>query len=341
MKRIWIAGLIVLFVVALTACGDANNNQSANTGANAVAVETTAPAATAVPTEVAASPAVVEVSTRTIEYLGKQYTVPSNVERIVITGSMEALEDALVLDVHPVGAITFGGVFLERFAAITDKAESIGEKSEPNFETILKLKPDVILGTTKFKPEVVEQLEKIGTTILVSHIAENWEANLNLMAELTGKQDQAKEAIAAYQEDLVTAKGTLGDKLKDQKVLAIRIRAGKMFVYPTSVFVNPVLYGDLGLTAPAEVIASKAQEAISVEQLASINPDYMFVQFSTDENAETQTAWEDLQNNAIIQKINAMKNNKTFVNVIDPLSEGGPAWSRIYFLKAAVEQFSK
>ncbi|MBW4082233.1 ABC transporter substrate-binding protein [Paenibacillus sp. S150] len=342
MKRsFWMAGLLALFVLMLTACGgNSGNNQTADNAANSGAAANAAPAATAEAT-VEPAPSAAESATRTIEYLGEEYTVPATAERIVITGAMEAMEDALVLDVHPVGAITFGGAFPERFAAITDKAESIGEKTEPNFETILKLKPDVILGTTKFKPEVVEQLKKIAPLIQVSHIASNWEDNLNLLAELTGKQEQAQAEIAKYQADLDSAKAQLGEKLKDQKVVALRIRAGQVFIFPATVFVNPILYNDLGLAVPAEVEAAKAQEAISVEQLAAMNPDVMFLQFATDENAEAATALEDLQNNPIIQKINAMKNDKTFVNVIDPLAEGGPAWSRVQFLKAFVEKLNQ
>jgi iron complex transport system substrate-binding protein len=97
--------------------------------------------------------------TRTIRYLDKEYTVPAKTERIVITGSLEAMEDALVLGVKPVGAMTVGGKFPDMFAAITDAAESIGEKQQPNVETILKLKPDVILSTTKFPPDVSEKKE--------------------------------------------------------------------------------------------------------------------------------------------------------------------------------------
>ncbi|MNC23399.1 Iron-uptake system-binding protein precursor [compost metagenome] len=188
---------------------------------------------------------------------------------------------------------------------------------------------------------MVEQLKKIAPLIQVSHIASNWEANLNLMGELTGKQDQAQAEIAKYKADLDSAKAQLGDKLKNQKVVALRIRAGQMFIYPANVFVNPILYEGLGLNVPAEVEAAKAQEAISVEQLAAMNPDVLFLQFATDENAEAVTALEDIQKNPIIQKVNAMKNAHTFVNVIDPLAEGGPAWSRMQFLKAAVEQLNK
>lgn len=51
------------------------------------------------------------------------------------------------------------------------------------------------------------------------------------MAELTGKQEQAAAEIAKYQAALESAKAELGAKLKDQKVVAVRIRAGQMFIF--------------------------------------------------------------------------------------------------------------
>lgn len=336
---------MMILVLALAACGSNNGgnggegNQAENTtaaGNGASNTTSTNTAANAGGTEAADAAA-----TRTITYLDQQVEVPGKVERIVITGSMEAMEDALVLDVKPVGAITFAGQFPALFAPITGEAESIGEKSEPNYETILGLKPDVILGTSKFKPEVVDQLKKIAPLIQVSHISTNWEANITLLGELTGKQDLAQQEIEQYKADAEAAKVTLAEKVKDKKVVAIRIRAGKMFVYPETVFVNPLLYGDLGLTPPAEVTSAKAQAEISVEQFAAMNPDYLFIQFSESENADTPNALDELKNNPIMKNVNALKNDKAFVNVIDPLAEGGPAWSRINFLKAAVEKLSQ
>ncbi|WP_174703731.1 ABC transporter substrate-binding protein [Paenibacillus bovis] len=278
---------------------------------------------------------------RTITYLGKQYTVPATAERIVITGSMEAMEDALLLNVHPVGAITYSGKFPKKFASITDQAESIGEKTEPNFETILSLKPDVILGTTKFDAPVVEQLNKIAPTIQVSHISDNWQDNLKLMGELTGKSKEAQTAITTYQQDVATAKAELKDKMKDKTVLAVRIRQGSVCVYPSNVFVNAALYEDVGLNVPDIIQQTKAQQEISIEQFAQINPDYLFIQFSTDENPDTPGALEDLKKNPILSKTKAFQEGHVYVNVIDPLSEGGPAWSRDQFLQAAVKELSQ
>lgn len=276
-------------------------------------------------------------ATRTITYLDKSYTIPAKAERIVITGSLEAMEDSILLDIHPVGAISVSGKFPPLFASITDQAESIGEKIDPNFEKILSLKPDVILGTTKFDPAILEKLQQIAPTIPYSHVATNWEENLTLLGEISGKQKQAAQEITAYKANLEKAKTTLQSTLKDKQVLLVRMREGAVCLYGPDLYFNPVLYSDLGLAIPAEVAAAKSQEAISIEQFAQMNPDVLFIQFSEDENPDATGALEDLQNNPIFQSIQAVKDGNVFVNVVDPLAQGGTAYSKIQFLQAFVD----
>ncbi|UKJ44622.1 ABC transporter substrate-binding protein [Lysinibacillus sp. ACHW1.5] len=329
-KKFLFISFIALFILILAACGEKKAvEEESSTDTRKEDVTQTKEESTN------------ENGTRTIEYLGESYEVPEKVERIVVTGAMEAMEDMVVLDVHPVGAIAIGGKFPELYASVTDKAESIGEKIKPNFEKIVELNPDVILGSTKFPEEVQSKLEKIAPTILVSHISTNWESNLNLLAELTGKQADAEKILSTYKADIEAVKSTLTEKLQDQKVAAIRIRGGQAYVYPKEVFLNAVLYGELSLAVPDEVAKAKSQEAISVEQLADMNPDYLFVQFSTDENADAPNALEDFKKNPIIQNITAFKNDQVFVNVLDPLMEGGPAYSRIKFLEAIQQNLVK
>ncbi|SMO88062.1 iron-hydroxamate ABC transporter substrate-binding protein [Melghirimyces algeriensis] len=278
--------------------------------------------------------------TRTIHYLGQEYTVPKNSERIVIAGSVEAMEDALVLGVEPIGGITVGGKFPDMFAEITDSTEPIGEKKQPNLETILKLKPDVILGSSKFPADVKKKLAKIAPTIPISYISTDWKANLRVLAELTGKQDQAERILQKYEDDVAAAKKQLSERLKDKTVVTVRIRGGNIMIYREDVFFNPTLYKDLGLTVPEQVKSAKTQEVISLEKFSELNPDYLFVQFSADENKEQPKVFEELQKNPIWKSINAVKNDKVFVNVVDPHAQGGTAWSKIHFLEAAVERLS-
>jgi iron complex transport system substrate-binding protein len=333
MKKVYLGLSIAMLAIALTACG---GNQAANSTATN---NSTTPAATTTTAEKPAEEGAKQ-ETRTIKYLDKEYTVPSKVERIAITGSMESMEDALVLGVKPVGAISIGGKFPEMFAPITGEAKSTGEKIQLNLESIVSMKPEVILGSSKFPPETFEKLTKITTAFPVSHISTNWEANLLLLGELTGKQAEAQKVIDDYKKEVEAAKTQLGEGVKDKKVVAIRLRQGSINIYPEKVFFNPSLYSELGFTAPAEVKAAKAQEVVSLEKFSEMNPDYIFVQFSADENKDNPKALEDLENNPIWKSINAVKNGKVFVNVVDPLAQGGTAWSKVHFLKAAVEKLS-
>ncbi|MEC0228908.1 ABC transporter substrate-binding protein [Paenibacillus alba] len=324
MKKLWTLSISTAVLLGLTACG--GKGAPAPAAATATPVSSTA-AATAAPQAAASGP-------RVIKYGGKEYTVPAKAERVVITGAFESMEDALLLDVKPVGAITVGGKFPPLFASITDKAEGVGEKAQPNLETILKLKPDVILMSTKFPAETIEKIGKIATTIPVSHISTDWENNLSLLGELTGKQDKAKQVLDTYKKDAKALKDKIGPVLKDKKVLALRVRAGSMFIYPEDVFFNPSIYAELGAAVPNEVKQAKAQQNISLEKLSEINPDYLFIQFSEDENKETPKVFEELKNNPIFKSINAVKNDQLYTNVVDPLTQGGTAYSKIKFLEA-------
>lgn len=334
-KTKFLIGAFLMLALVLSACGKANetSGQEASQASAQGNGQNTGKAAE--------QPAASSADTRVVNYLDQEYTLPSKVERIVITGAVEAMEDSIVLDVKPVGAISFSGKFPPLFESVTQNAKSVGEKTEPNFETILSLKPDVILGSTKFKPEVMEKLSKIAPTIPYSHVSTNWEANLRLLGELSGKQDQAEQEIQKYKEDLAAAKAQIGDKLKGKKVVAVRIRGGELYIYPAAVFFNPVLYEDLGLEVPAEVQAAKAQELVSKEKFAEMNPDYLFIQFSPDENRDTPQALEDFRKDPIMGSLDAFKNGRAFVNVVDPLAQGGTAYSKIEFLKAAAAHLAK
>lgn len=275
-----------------------------------------------------------------ITYLGKEYTVPAKVTKIA-TASLESMEDAAALGVKPVGAITVGGKLPEYLAEDLKGAESIGEKMQPNFETLLNLKPDVITSSSKFPAETAEKFTKVAPTFPVSHISTNWEENLKLMGELTDKKDKAEKIIKDYKADAAKTKEKVADQLKDKKIIVVRLRAGSLNLYPEGVYFNPVIYKDLGLTVPEQMKAVKAQEAISLEKFAEINPDYIFLQFEENENKDNPKALEDLQSNPIWQSIKAVKDKKVFVNAVDPMAQGGTAWSKTAFLKAAEKNLSK
>jgi iron complex transport system substrate-binding protein len=217
----------------------------------------------------------------------------------------------------------------------------VGDKFAPSNEAILQLDPDVILGSSKFGEDVSGALNKIQTMIPYSHISINWKDNLLLLGQLSGKSADAEKIISDYESKAAGAKAEIGEKLKDKSILVIRIRQGSMCVYPAGVYLNPVIYEDLGATIPEVISSTKAQAELSLEALADINPDYIFLQFETSENTDNATALDDLLKNPIFKSVNAVKNNHVFVNAIDPLAQGGTAWSKVRFLDTAIENLLK
>lgn len=87
MKKISLTLLILLLALTAAACG--SKNESTASKASGTASEK-----------------------KKIEYLDKTYEVTVPTDKIAITGSVESMEDAKLLDVHPQGAISFSGKFL-------------------------------------------------------------------------------------------------------------------------------------------------------------------------------------------------------------------------------------
>ena len=282
-----------------------------------------------------------QVGRKSHSYLGKEYILPDKIDKIVVTGALEALEDLLVLGVKPVGVMTIGGTFPTLFADITKDAKPIGERMQPSFEAILKTRPDVILSSDKFPASTAEQLKKIAPTIPISHFPIDGKANLLFLGELTGKQEQAKEVLRKYEQDAAAAKVRLPEGMKDKKVVAVRIRAGNIGVYPANVFFNEILYGELGLSVPEEIKAVKAQEVISLEKFSEMDPDYIFLQYAVLESPAQPNVLKELQQNPIWRSMKAVKNNNVFINVVDPLVQGVAIGGKIQFLNAAIEKLSQ
>lgn len=282
-----------------------------------------------------------ENATQTINYLSTEYEVPAKIDTIV-AASLEAMEDAAVLGVKPAGVISNDGKTIPEYLANDlEGATVVGSKREPSAEMMLTLNPDVILGTSKWDEAQMMNYNKVATTFPYSHISTNWKENLLLLGQLTGKEKEAEEALTNYDKQLAAAKEQIANsELKDQKVLIIRVRGG-LSVYPEGVYLNPSLYADLGLQVPEELATVEAQTEISFETLAQWNPDVILLQFADDENTENPGLLEEILNNNIFKGTKAAQNEKVFVNIIDPMAQGGTAWSKINFLDAFVENVLK
>lgn len=279
-----------------------------------------------------------EEGQRVLTYLGREITLPVRVEKIAVTGALEALEDLLALGVKPAGMMTIGGKFPAMFAGISENAQGIGERMQPSLEAILKLGPDVILSSDKFPATAAAKLDKIAPNIRISHYPEDGVANLLFLGELTGTRDQALAVLEQYSQDLALAKKRLPETAKARKVVAIRLRAGNICVYPTGLFFNDLLYNELGLSAPEALREVKTQEIMALEKFSEMNPDDIFLQYEVSESPGHPNILEELQQNPVWQGMKAVQTGRVFVNVVDPLIQGVAIGGKIQFLKAVMER---
>ena len=279
-------------------------------------------------------------SSFTVNYLGEDYSFDKKVEKVVLA-SLEGMEDAAALGIEAVGVLEVAGEVPKYLAEDFKDVTLVGDKRTPNVEVILGLDPDLIVGTSKFSEEIMAKLNKIAVTLPYSHISANWKDNIIALGEITDKSEEANKLISDYEAKLSEAKEEISSKYKDQTVLVIRVRAGLMNIYPADVYLNPVLYTDLGLTVPDIVTQAKAQAELTVETLAEINPNAIFLQFEDSENAEAPESLNQLLENPIFTSLDAAKNDKVFVNTIEPLAQGGTAWSKVRFLDAVADNLLK
>lgn len=336
-RKCLLAGVSAVLALSLAACG---NNEQDNAAISEKGAANSAVAAEGNANNKGNAALETVATEQTITYLGKDYVVPAEVNNIV-AASLESMEDAAILGVKPVGVLAIADAIPGYLSTELAGASLVGDKFAPSNEAILQLDPDVILGSSKFGEDVAGALNKIQTMIPYSHISTNWKDNLLLLGQLSGKSSEAETIISDYESKAAAAKVELGEKLKDQSVLVIRIRQGSMCVYPAGVYLNPVIYEDLGISVPEVITSTEAQAELSLEALADINPDYIFLQFETSENTDNATALDDLLQNPIFKSVNAAKNDHVFVNAVDSLAQGGTAWSKVRFLDAAIENLLK
>lgn len=268
---------------------------------------------------------------QSITYLDKKYQVKYPTKNIV-TASIESMEDAVALNVKPLGAVTVGGKMPKYLASnLGGKITNVGDKFGPNVEVMTSLQPDVILGSTKFDDSVTTNLEKIAPTVNVSHQSGTWKDNLKLVGKLSGKEDKAKELVSNYEKELVKTKKNHSD-ISDLSVAILRVRNGELCMYGSKVYYNPMFYDELGFKKPAEIDKANGQETISVEQFAKVNPDLVFVQFASDENKGHEHFVEDLKTNSIWKNMNASKKNRVYFNIVDGGYQGGTYLSKSIML---------
>lgn len=213
-------------------------------------------------------------TTRTITHALGASEIPVNPQRVVVLDTGE-LDNALALGASIIGAPVAEA--LEYQAYLADQLDGItdtGAISEPSLETILTLKPDLILGSKQRHEAIYAQLSAIAPTVFTESLRVPWQDNFNLHAEALGKSTEAEALLTAYAARTAAIKAALGDN--PPTISIIRFRPGQVRLYLKSSYIGYILQ-DVGLPRPPAQDQDSFSSEISLEQVADIDADYIFI----------------------------------------------------------------
>lgn len=250
--------MVAMFTFVLAACGD-NGKTGGASGGDAAAGN---------------SPASTE--TLTIEHQLGKTDVIKNPSRVVVFdfGILDSL-DKLGVEVLGVPQANIPA-YLSKFE--DKKYENVGSLKEPDFETIDRIKPDLIIISGR-QQDAYEELNKIAPTVFLgvdtNKYMESFKSNMNTLGQIFGIEAEIEKELASIDENIkaVNEKASATGK----KALIILANEGKISAYgPGSRF--GVLHDVLGFeAADPKIEVSTHGKDISNEYIVEMNPDYLFV----------------------------------------------------------------
>lgn len=271
-RRTGIVVPTIIFCLILAACGTPAS-QSTSTSANASG--TTASAVTGATTTAAPT---ASAETRLVQHAMGETNVPVNPQRVVVLDTGE-LDSVLALGIKPVGAVEAlpGQGYQEYFGELTQGITNVGTIAEPNLETILTLKPDLILSNKVRHEDIYAQLSQIAPTVFAERVGVVWKDNFMLAADALNKTAEGEKLMQDYQGRIAELQAKLGDRTSQTTVSVVRFLPDQLRLYQKGSFIGTVL-DDVGFARPPS--QSKTDETWlegNKERITDLDGDVMFV----------------------------------------------------------------
>ncbi len=258
---------------------------------------------------------------RTIkDALGKQIILEKKPESVAILdfGFMESL---FALETPPIASIYAerslkGFGTLQPYAA-NEQIEELGEGKAPNLEKLVELKPDLILYTAEpghLDMKLYERASHIAPVVTFN--SPDWKKQLKDFAECLGEEKKAAAYIADIEALIAESRSKLSRYSDKTVALVFESSGNKGSFVITGSAENPVWFdkeNGLGLRPP-DGYPGKG-EAVSLEGLAAMNPDYIFLfgALGSEANGYQQRYLSgETQASSVWQSLTAVKNGHVY-----------------------------
>lgn len=197
------------------------------------------------------------------------------------------------------------GVTIHEKPEIKKGRALIGTLLDPNIETVINLKPDVVLASKEGnRKQTVEKLLNLGINVIVLNEVRTYEdlkSNFIKLAEIFGKQNEAKEII--LQIDTELTKYPKNEFSKERKKIFWQVGTKPLVTVGKDTYFNEISK----YAGVINIFSNLKAKYITVnkEEVIKRNPD-IIVAMGMGENEYIQDFWKSFKN------INAVKNRKIF-----------------------------
>ncbi|WP_414577321.1 iron-siderophore ABC transporter substrate-binding protein [Anabaena sp. CCY 9402-a] len=251
---------------------------------------------------------------RNIKHELGETCIPLNPQRIIVT-DQESLEILVALGLKPIAATTANRVGNKSsiLKGKIDRIIDLGKESNPDFESIIKLNPDLIVGFF-ISPQNYQLFSAIAPTFSINYKETGWKETLIQVAKILDKNLEAEKLLAEYQQRVGELSLIFSKKLKNTEISVMRFYTTIQFTQFLNQLSFPVgILEELKLSIPlAQWQVSRGANVsynnVSLERVDLLESDAMFI--ALDPGAEEN--FQTYQNSPLWQTLNVVKNNHVY-----------------------------
>ena len=272
-------GIGLGLMLLLSACGsdssDADTAVEKNVSSTqqAASATVTPAVATSTPTESVVTDAYYP---KTVEdLLGREVVIAASPERIV------ALSPSALEYLYALGGVALGRPSSAHYPEAAMPVESVGTSYAPNFESVLRLNPDLIIADSVIhaQPRFLEQFKGLPAPVFLAGAAsyDDVLTALEHLGVVLNRNDEAQAEIARIQTSMETAKSVLPPGAS--AIVLIADRDNTFYAAKNTSFAGDVM-DKLGIVNPASDLPDAGPfpgfSTASIETLLTWNPDFIF-----------------------------------------------------------------
>jgi len=220
------------------------------------------------------------------DQLGRQVEVPQDIQRIAALHYLGGYIAFALGQQDKIVDQSFAGKLGKAMASVDDQfaaKSAMPTGSKLNLEHMNSLNPQVVFVYASFDTEQIQQIENAGMKVIAIRgetIEESFEA-VRLMAKVLGCEDKGAKYIMACEKLLAMVKDRVG-------TVSMQQRPKVMFAGPKNVLTvatGEMLQATIAESAGAKNVAAELKgywSDVSPEQVATWNPDFIFLSSSLD-----------------------------------------------------------